>query len=78
MESLVNPIKILAVGLLGLSLAGCGDSWGQRAVTGAGIGAGTGAVIGAIAGGPVIGAAVVGSLIGAGVGAATTHGRWFP
>ena len=37
---------ILATVLLGT--AACGDTWGQRAVTGGGIGAGSGALIGAL------------------------------
>ena len=37
---------VLATVLLGT--AACGDTWGQRAVTGGGIGAGTGALIGAL------------------------------
>ncbi|OLS52001.1 hypothetical protein BV392_08295 [Rhodovulum sulfidophilum] len=39
--------KITAVSLLGAALlAGCGDSYGERALTGAGIGAGVGAATG--------------------------------
>lgn len=51
-----------------LSLAACGQSRGDRTVSGAGVGAGTGAAVGAIFGG--IGA-IPGALIGAGVGAGT-------
>lgn len=59
-----------------LTVAACGDTWGQRAVTGGGIGAGSGAVIGAVTGmGPLTGA-VVGGLVGAGAGAATTPRRY--
>ena len=54
----------------------CGDTWGQRAVTGGGIGAGTGAVNGAVTGmGPLTGA-VIGGAVGAGAGAATTPRRY--
>jgi osmotically inducible lipoprotein OsmB len=66
--------------LIGLALAAllataCGDTWGQRAVTGGAIGAGSGAVVGAATGmGPLTGA-VVGGAVGAGVGAATTPKR---
>lgn len=58
-----------AFSLLAMSamLAACGNTRGDRALSGAGIGAGVGAVGGAIVGGnPAAGAA-----IGAGVGAAT-------
>ncbi|HZP98103.1 MAG TPA: YMGG-like glycine zipper-containing protein [Reyranella sp.] len=59
-----------------LSATACGDTWGQRAVTGGAIGAGSGAVLGAATGmGPLTGA-VVGGAVGAGVGAATTPRRY--
>lgn len=66
-------IKVLAVIVpLALSVSACGETWGQRAVTGAGIGAGSGAALGLVTGFPIIGAALVGGLVGAGVGAATS------
>jgi osmotically inducible lipoprotein OsmB len=66
---------IVLCGIL-LAVTACGDTWGQRAVTGGGIGAGSGAVIGAVTGmGPLTGA-VVGGLVGAGAGAATTPRRY--
>lgn len=46
-------------------LAGCGDTPGQRALSGGAIGAGSGAIIGAATGG----SAATGALIGGGVGA---------
>ncbi|MBV8095372.1 MAG: hypothetical protein JOY71_13205 [Acetobacteraceae bacterium] len=54
------------VGVL-LGLAACGETPGQRAVSGGLIGAGSGAAIGAAAGGG--GGAGKGALIGGGVGA---------
>ena len=67
--------RYFALAILTLSVAACGDTWGQRAVTGGGIGAGSGAVIGAVTGmGPLTGA-VIGGAVGAGVGAATTPNR---
>ncbi|HKV14634.1 MAG TPA: hypothetical protein VJQ81_06295 [Reyranella sp.] len=63
----------LAMGLV-LALAACGETPGQRAVTGGAIGAGTGAVVGSTVGHP-LGGAVVGGLGGAAVGAATTPER---
>ncbi|TXL69643.1 hypothetical protein FHP25_38180 [Vineibacter terrae] len=68
--------KSLAVlPFVALLAAGCGDTWGKRAVTGGAIGAGSGAVVGAATGmGPLTGA-VVGGAVGAGVGAATTPSR---
>jgi hypothetical protein len=61
---------LLAALLLGLTA--CGDTWGQRAVTGGGIGAGSGALIGAVTPLGVLPGALVGGAVGAGVGAATT------
>lgn len=56
-----------------LLLSACGNTWGQRAVTGGGIGAASGAALGVMTGGvSVLGGALIGGAIGAGVGAATT------
>ena len=55
-----------------LTATACGDTWGQRAVTGGGIGAGTGALIGALTPIGLLPGALVGGAVGAGVGAATT------
>lgn len=69
-------MKTAAVSLfilpLALSVSACGDTWGERAVTGGGIGAGTGLAIGAIAGWPLVAPILVGTAVGAGIGAATT------
>ena len=55
-----------------LALAACGDTWGQRAVTGGGIGAGSGALLGAVTPLGILPGALIGGAVGAGVGAATT------
>lgn len=68
-------MKVVGISLLALSLAACGDTWGQRAVTGGGIGAGTGALIGALTPIGLLPGALVGGAVGAGVGAATTPRR---
>lgn len=57
---------------LALSVSACGDTWGERAVTGGAIGAGTGLAIGAVAGWPLVAPVLVGTAVGAGIGAATT------
>ena len=64
--------KLVALILLPLALSACGDTWGERAVTGGGIGAGAGLAIGALAGWPLLGPALAGAAVGAGIGAATT------
>ena len=58
-----------------LTATACGDTWGQRAVTGGGIGAGSGALIGAVTPLGVLPGALIGGAVGAGVGAATTPER---
>ena len=64
-----STLKIaLLVGLAG-SLAACGHSPGERAVSGGLLGAGAGAVIGATVGAPLQGAAI-GGAVGALGGAA--------
>ncbi|MGE0421187.1 MAG: bacteriocin [Reyranellaceae bacterium] len=72
----INPVGLrIAPALVALSLllSACGNTWGQRAVTGGGIGAAAGAVVGAATGGlSVLGGALIGGAVGAGVGAATT------
>jgi len=68
--SMFNKLLVMSAVLFGVSA--CGDTWGQRAVTGGALGAGTGAVIGAATGGNPLVGAVIGGAVGAGVGAATT------
>jgi osmotically inducible lipoprotein OsmB len=66
-----KPVALIVLPLA-LTLAGCGDTWGERAVTGGGIGAGAGLVVGALAGWPLLAPALAGAAIGAGIGAVTT------
>ena len=63
---------VAAVTLIGASLAlgACGESKGDRALSGGAIGAGAGAVGGALVGAPVSGA-VIGGAAGAATGAMT-------
>lgn len=56
--------------LSAIILTACGETRGDRAISGAAIGAGVGAVGGAALGDPITGA-VVGGAVGAGTGAAT-------
>lgn len=65
----VAPLLILP---LALAVSACGDTWGERAVTGGGIGAGAGLAVGAVAGWPLLAPILVGTAVGAGIGAATT------
>lgn len=56
---------------LQLGLAACGQSQGDRALSGAGLGAGVGAAAGALTGGSVLGGAALGGAAGAATGALT-------
>jgi len=67
--------KYLVLTAILLTATACGDTWGQRAVTGGGIGAGTGAVIGALTPIGILPGALIGGAVGAGTGAATTPRR---
>ena len=64
-------VKYFVLASILLGTAACGDTWGQRAVTGGGIGAGSGAIIGALTPIGILPGALVGTAVGAGVGAAT-------
>lgn len=50
----------------------CGDTPGQRALSGGAIGAGAGAVGGSLIGGSALGGALIGGAAGAATGALTT------
>jgi osmotically inducible lipoprotein OsmB len=63
-------MSIAAVLAIGTTLSACGNTQGDRALTGAGLGAGAGAVGGALVGHPV-GGALVGGAAGAATGALT-------
>ena len=70
MKSIFAAVMLIP---LALSLSACGDTWGQRAVTGGAIGTGAGLTVAALAGWPLLGPALVGTALGAGIGAATAH-----
>ena len=63
----------LVLAALGLGLAGCGYSPGDRAASGGRIGAGAGAGIAAVTGGSPLTGALVGGAVGAVGGAVTSH-----
>jgi osmotically inducible lipoprotein OsmB len=68
--------KYIVLAAVLFTATACGDTWGQRAVTGGAIGAGSGAVLGAATGfNPLLGA-LVGGAGGAAIGAATTPRRY--
>lgn len=65
-----RTILALTVAMCTASLAACGTSTGDRALSGGGIGAGVGALGGLMLGAPVEGA-LIGGAVGAGTGALT-------
>lgn len=67
MKTLTTGIAIVGMATL---LAACGDTRGERALSGGALGAGAGAVGGALLGDPVTGA-VIGGAAGAATGALT-------
>lgn len=71
----MRSIKLILITTILLSTTACGNTWGERAVTGGAIGAGSGAAIGSVTGVGILPGAIVGGAVGAGVGAATTPER---
>lgn len=63
--------QTLALAAVALMLTACGESKGDRALSGAAIGAGTGAVGGALLGGHAVGGALIGGAVGAAAGGLT-------
>jgi osmotically inducible lipoprotein OsmB len=68
----MNIKTLSAIVPLAMLVSACGDTWGQRAVTGGGIGAAAGAGVGLLTGVPILGPTLLGGLVGAGIGAATS------
>jgi hypothetical protein len=65
-------LPLLALGGA-LFVAGCGNTTGDRALSGAAIGAGTGLAVGAVTGATLLQGAVVGGALGAAAGALTDN-----
>ncbi|WP_144184151.1 YMGG-like glycine zipper-containing protein [Elioraea rosea] len=65
-----STITAAACALSLFALAGCGNTTGDRAISGGGIGAGVGALGGWAVGSPIEGA-LIGGAVGAGAGALT-------
>ncbi len=65
---------IISAALIGtfMFVSACGDTTGERAVSGGAIGAGAGAVGGALIGGNPLGGALIGGAAGAATGALTS------
>ena len=70
----MNITKIFAVLILVSTLAACGETRGDRALSGAGLGAGVGAAAGALTGGSAVTGAAIGAAAG-GIGGAVTDSK---
>jgi hypothetical protein len=68
----MKPVLFLAAAL---TLAACGNTQSERALSGGALGAGVGAVGSAVVGGSVVGGALVGGAVGAAAGALTNRGQ---
>lgn len=69
---LMRKLSFLSVlCVLALSLAACGNTKGERALSGGAIGAGAGALAGGLAGGSATTGAIIGGAAGAATGALT-------
>ncbi len=75
MQRAFRPLSVLVLGTTLLVVGACGDSTGDRAISGGAIGAGAGAATGAVTGGSVLGGAILGGAAGAAVGAATDEDK---
>ncbi len=67
----MKHFSLVAFSFIALTVAACGDTKGERALSGAGVGAGVGAAAGAIAGGSLVTGAAIGAAAGAATGALT-------
>jgi osmotically inducible lipoprotein OsmB len=67
-----GPTGLAIAVLITLGLAACGETTGERALSGGGIGAAGGAAVGALTGSSVLGGALIGGAAGAATGALTS------
>ena len=65
-------LGFLSALVLAAALAGCGNTMGERALSGGALGAGAGAATGAVVGGGATEGALIGGALGAAGGAVTT------
>jgi hypothetical protein len=73
-EGEMRKMVLVLCATAGLGLTGCGDTMGDRALSGAAIGAGSGAAAGAMFGGLGVGTgAAIGAVVGGATGAITTE-----
>lgn len=71
----MRKASLTVLALAGLGLAACGETTGERALSGGAIGAGAGAGVSALTGGSVGTGALLGGAAGAAGGALTNPGQ---
>jgi osmotically inducible lipoprotein OsmB len=71
MRITITAATVILSSIALLGLAGCGETKGDRALSGAGLGAAAGAGVGLLTGGSLLTGAVVGGAVGAAGGALT-------
>jgi len=64
-------MAVLMVAGMSVAVMACGETKGERAISGGAIGAGAGAAVGAVTGGSILGGAAIGGAAGAATGALT-------
>lgn len=67
--------RVAALVLAALSLAACGNTVGDRALSGGALGAGAGLAVGAVTSATLLQGAIIGGAIGAATGALTDSGQ---
>lgn len=67
----MNIMHLLSFTAIAVLMTACGQTKGDRALSGAGIGAGVGAIGSAVTGGSPVTGAVIGGAVGAATGAIT-------
>jgi hypothetical protein len=70
-KTLTKNVMMAAIATTALSLGACGETRGDRTLSGAGIGAGAGALGTAVLGGNPVTGALIGGAVGAGTGYVT-------
>lgn len=70
-KNLKRISAVLMAVALSATVVACGETKGERAISGGAIGAGAGAAVGAVTGGSVLGGAAIGGAAGAATGALT-------
>lgn len=67
--------RIAALTFAALALAGCGNTVGDRALSGGALGAGAGLAVGAVTGATLLEGALIGGALGAAAGALTNSSQ---